>query len=129
MEKILIIEDEPDIATTIKYALEQEEYWVAVAHSGEKGLEKAMRENPDLVILDLKLPNLPGEEVCRQLRKNEKTENMPIIMLTAKDLEVDKIIGKVIGADFYMTKPFDVEELLGKIRGIFKERQGRSRFP
>ncbi len=125
MEKILIIEDEPDIATTIKYALEQEEYWVAVARDGEKGLQKAQQDNPDLVILDLKLPGLPGEEICRQLRKGEKTEGTPIIMLTAKDLEVDKIIGKVIGADFYMTKPFDMEELLAKIRDIFKSRSDR----
>jgi len=109
-KKILVVDDEADIATTIKYMLEQEGYYVCVAADGRQGLEKVKQCSPDLLILDLKLPKLPGEEVCREVRRDEKTEKLPIIMLTAKKSDTDRVIGRVIGADCYMTKPFDPSE-------------------
>lgn len=122
-EQILIIEDEPDIAKTIRYSLEEEGYDISVAGSGEEGLEKARRHNPNLIILDLKLPELPGEEVCREIRKDKNTAKTPIIMLTAKDSDADRIIGKVLGADHYMTKPFDLGQLSAKIKELLKSNE------
>ena len=116
---VLIIEDELAIAKPIRYALQEEGYDVSLALSGEEGLEKAKKHNPDIIILDLMLPGLPGEEVCKELRKYENLSGVPIIILTAKNSDVDKVICHVIGADFYMTKPFNMEELLTKINMLF----------
>lgn len=119
-KRILVIEDEVDIANPIKYALEKDGYDVSLAATGEDGLEKLRRINHNLIVLDLMLPGISGEEVCRRIRKDGKKDgtpiNIPIIMLTAKDTDADKIIGKVIGADWYITKPFNMEDLLSKIR-------------
>lgn len=119
-ERILVVEDEVDIASPIKYALEKDGYDVSLAASGEDGLEKLRRLNHNLIVLDLMLPGISGEEVCRRIRKDGRKDgmpiNIPIIMLTAKDTDVDKIIGRVIGADCYITKPFNMEDLLSKIR-------------
>ncbi|MDD4955957.1 MAG: response regulator, partial [Candidatus Omnitrophica bacterium] len=84
------------------------------------GLKKAIEGGIDLLILDLKLPGLPGEEICRQLRKDERFERLPIIMLTAKDTDADKVVGKVIGANYYIRKPFDIEELLSIIHFLLQ---------
>ncbi len=111
---ILLIEDELDIARPIRFALQDEGFDVSIAVSGEEGLEKAMKHNPDIIILDLMLPGLPGEEVCKEIRKSEKMKDIPIIILTAKDTDVDKVICKVIGATCYMTKPFDMDKLVAK---------------
>ena len=121
-KKILIIEDDLDIERTLRLRLEMEGLEVISAHEGYEGFYKAMTQGADLIILDLKLPGLPGEEICKELRKYEKGSSLPIIMLTAKDTDVDKVIGKVIGASHYMGKPFDIDELMEKISTLLKEK-------
>lgn len=115
---ILIIEDEEDIAKTLRIALEAEGYDVAMAPDGEEGLQKAKKYHPDLIVLDLKLPKLPGEVVCKEIRNDELIARIPIIMLTAKDSEIDRVVGKVIGANCYMTKPYELDELSVNIRNL-----------
>lgn len=115
MKTILIVDDEPDIIKTVKLALRNRGYNIVSASAGGEALGKIDHYDPDLVILDLKLPDLAGEEVCRQIRKGIRRPEVPIIMLTAKNLDVDIVIGKVIGADYYMTKPFDLNELVKKV--------------
>lgn len=119
--RILVIEDDKDIRRTIQLQLEMEGYNVITASDGYEGIYKARSENVALVILDLKLPGLPGEEICKELRKDATKETVPIIMVTAKDTDVDAVIGKVIGADYYIRKPFDMDNLLTKIRSVLKE--------
>lgn len=116
-EKILVVEDEKDILKLLKYNLEKEGYHVAVANNGEAGLATFQREKPDLVILDIMLPKLDGFEFCRVVRKDSKT---PIIMLTAKVDEVDRVLGLELGADDYVTKPFSVREILARVRAILR---------
>jgi two-component system alkaline phosphatase synthesis response regulator PhoP len=106
MGKILIVEDEANIRQLVRYNLEKAGFQVMEAVDGAQGLQSAQREKPDLVLLDLMLPELDGLEVCRSLKGNPTTAALPIIMLTAKAEEVDKIIGLELGADDYMTKPF-----------------------
>ncbi len=113
MAKILIVEDEMKIARFLELELKHEGYEVIIAGDGRTGLEKAEKENPDLIVLDLMLPALSGIEVCRRVRL---TSQVPIIMLTAKDDVSDKVAGLDTGADDYMTKPFAIEELLARIR-------------
>lgn len=121
-KKILLIEDEQDIVVTMEYMLKEKGYEVCAAYDGEEGLRKAIQCRPDLIILDLKLPKLPGEEVCRRIRKREDAAaNTPIIMVTAKDLDVDRVIGRVIGANYYITKPFEMDNLLNKIKSLLGE--------
>ncbi|MBN2483067.1 MAG: response regulator [Candidatus Omnitrophica bacterium] len=112
-KKILVVEDEDSIRNVLEVRLKNCGFEVVTAADGEDGLNKARAEKPDLMILDLGLPKLPGEEVCRQLRNEEN--NVPIIMLTAKTEDVDRVVGKVLGANYYMTKPFEWTELLKKI--------------
>lgn len=114
-KKILIIEDDKDINRTLYLRLQMEGFEVISAHDGFEGFYKATTQQPDLIILDLKLPGLPGEQICRDLRKDERYAALPIIMLTAKDKDVDRVIGKVIGANQYMSKPFDMDKLLENI--------------
>lgn len=114
-KKILLIDDEKNLCKLLSLFIEDWGFDIIVAHDGKDGLAKAKKESPDLIILDLMLPALPGEEVCRQIRKDEKIEKTPIIMLTAKTADVDRVIGKVIGADCYLEKPFNIEELLKEI--------------
>lgn len=120
-KKILVIEDDQDINRTLCLRLQMEDFEVIAAHEGHEGFYKATTQQPDLIILDLKLPGLPGEEICKELRKDEKYASLPIIMLTAKDTDVDKVIGKIIGANQYMSKPFDMDELLKKISLLLSE--------
>ncbi len=115
--KVLIIEDDPNLLATLKYNLKKEGYDVVTATDGEQALEVARREWPGLIILDIMLPKLNGFEVCRILRK-EMT--VPILMLTAKVDETDKIVGLEIGADDYMTKPFSIRELLARVHAMFR---------
>jgi len=115
---ILIIEDEKKIARFLELELKHEGYTVSVANDGRTGLDTALSENPDLLILDLMLPELSGIEVCRRIRH---TSDLPIIMLTAKDDVSDKVMGLDMGADDYMTKPFAIEELLARIRVALKK--------
>lgn len=120
MSRILIVEDEKKIARFLELELQHEGYEVATAGDGRTGLEKALSWAPDLMILDLMLPELSGIEVCRRLRHES---DLPIIMLTAKDDVSDKVMGLDMGADDYMTKPFAIEELLARIRVGLKKRR------
>lgn len=118
MKKILIIEDESSIAKLLSYNIEQEGYETDTAMDGREGYELALEKDFDLIILDLMLPSMDGIEICRQLR-GEKIDT-PIIMLTAKDSEIDKIIGLEIGADDYMTKPFSPREVIARMKAVFR---------
>lgn len=113
-KKILIIEDEEDMAKGLKLNLEDEGYIVEWASEGSEGLRKAFEDTPDLIILDIMLPKKNGLSVCQELR--QKNINIPIIMLTAKGEEIDKVLGLELGADDYMTKPFSIRELLARIK-------------
>ncbi len=113
LPRILIIEDEPDLALGLRNNLEYEGYEVITAGDGEEGLSIACQERPDLVLLDIMLPKLSGLDVCRQLRS--KGLHTPIIMLTARGQEIDKVIGLEIGADDYVTKPFSIRELMARV--------------
>lgn len=117
-KKILVIDDDVQLVDMIQMRLEAKGYEVVTAYDGRKALEKVRNQMPDLVILDLILPKLPGEEVCREIRKDEKTANLPIIMLTGKSSDVDRVVGKVIGASCYMPKPFEADELLEKVNEL-----------
>ena len=120
--RILIVEDDPDIAESLSYNLKREGFSADVAESGEKGYRLAMdpRQPPSLIVLDLMLPGMSGADLCRRLRREPATEKTPIIILTAKASEADKISGLEIGADDYMTKPFSVKELLARIRAVMR---------
>ena len=114
MSKILIVEDEPDMVTGLRDNFEIEGYQVSVARDGAEGLKKALEEKPDLIVLDLMLPKMSGLDVCRNLRKN--SFDAPILMLTARGQELDKVLGLEVGADDYITKPFSLNELLARVR-------------
>jgi DNA-binding response OmpR family regulator len=116
-QKILIIEDEKPIADAVAYSLKREGYAVSVARDGEGGLSLARTEKPDLIILDLMLPGMDGLAVCRAVRREAKT---PIVMLTAKAEEADKIVGLELGADDYVTKPFSVRELMARVKAVLR---------
>ena len=118
--KILVVDDEAVLAETIAYNLEQAGYQVVTVFSGASALEAAKRETPDLIILDLMLPEMDGLEVCRRLRREESTTTTPIMMLTAKSEEIDKVVGLEVGADDYMTKPFGRRELLARTRALLR---------
>ncbi|HCC69474.1 MAG TPA: DNA-binding response regulator [Nitrospiraceae bacterium] len=118
--RILVVDDEPDLVELVKYNLIKEGFSVEHAGSGDSALKKIGGENYDLIILDLMLPGIPGLELCRILRKDEKTAGIPVIMLTAKTDEVDKILGLEIGADDYITKPFSPRELIARIKAVLR---------
>ncbi|WLV24671.1 response regulator YycF [Aciduricibacillus chroicocephali] len=120
MSKILVVDDEQPIADILKFNLEKEGYEVLVANDGETAIELAEEERPDLVLLDLMLPGKDGNEVCREIRK---TQTMPIIMLTAKDSEIDKVLGLELGADDYVTKPFSNRELIARVKANLRRQQ------
>lgn len=126
-ETVLVIEDEKNILELLKYNLEQEGYLVQTANRGDSGLELARKINPALILLDLMLPGLEGMEVCKILRQNEKTKAIPIIMLTAKSQESDKIVGLELGADDYVTKPFSPRELMARVKAVL--RRGKEKQP
>ncbi len=118
MEKILVIEDELSISTLLKFNLEKAGYSVTIALDGTEGFELAKKELPDLILLDLMLPGMDGMEICKTLRM-EKNQT-PILMLTAKDEELDKILGLELGADDYLTKPFSPREVVARVRAILR---------
>ncbi|MGQ0464076.1 MAG: response regulator [Sporichthyaceae bacterium] len=117
MTRLLVVEDEESFSDALSYMLRKEGFEVAVAGTGPDALDEFERSGADLVLLDLMLPGLPGTEVCRQLRLKS---NVPVIMLTAKDSEIDKVVGLEIGADDYVTKPFSHRELLARIRAVLR---------
>src|SRR5438552_17530141 len=121
-QNILIIEDDADIAESLQYNLKREGFRPLIAESGEKGLRLALDEKagPSLIILDLMLPGMTGMELCRRLRREPQTEATPIIMLTAKAAEGDKILGLETGADDYIVKPFSIKEVTARIRAVLR---------
>lgn len=118
--KILVIEDERDIAELIAHNLEREGFQVETAMSGEEGLSKAKIEPPGLVVLDIMLPEMNGLDVCRSLRSDGTTRGIPIIMLTARDEDIDVVTGLEVGADDYLTKPFSPRVLIARIRSVLR---------
>lgn len=117
-ESILIIEDDKDIAELIRLNLSEQGYRAEVKHNGLAGLERALEENWSLVVLDIMLPGMDGFEVCKSIRNSNRS--MPVLMLTAKSDELDKVLGLELGADGYMTKPFGIRELLARVKSIFR---------
>ncbi len=120
-KKILVVEDEKAIADILEFNLKKEGYEVVCAYDGEDGLGKALSESPDLILLDVMLPKLDGFEVCKGVRKSS---NVPIIMLTAREEEVDKVLGLELGADDYITKPFSMRELMARIKANVRRSSG-----
>lgn len=117
MAKVLVVDDESSIVNIISYNLKKEGYDVITAEDGETGLELALNENPDLILLDIMMPKMDGYEVCRKIREKS---NVPIIMLTARADEVDKVIGLELGADDYVTKPFGNRELIARVKALLR---------
>jgi two-component system response regulator VicR len=120
--RILIVDDEPPIVDVLEYNLKRANYEVIVARDGEEALVKARWEQPDLIILDLMLPRLDGLEVCRALRRER---DVPIIMLTARDAEIDRVVGLELGADDYVIKPFSVRELMARVKNVLRRAASR----
>jgi phosphate regulon transcriptional regulator PhoB len=129
MPKIIIIDDEKDIIELIAYNLENEGFSVLKAFDGEAALRMIKSKKPDLAILDLMLPGINGIDVCKSVRANPEISGLPIIMLTAKTDEIDKIIGLELGADDYMTKPFSVKELMARVRTVLRRSQAAQKSP
>jgi len=127
VHRILIVEDEPDMVVGLRDNLEFEGYDVIVARDGAEGIEQAVAERPDLILLDIMLPKVSGLDVCEQLRRQGMT--VPIIMLTARGQEVDKVVGLEIGADDYVTKPFSIRELVARIRAQLRRMTGDTTVP
>lgn len=117
MTRILLVEDEPDLADPLAYILRRENFEVEIAEDGQSALDAFRERGADIVLLDLMLPGIPGTEVCRQIRT---TSNVPVIMLTAKDSEVDIVVGLELGADDYITKPYSARELLARMRAVLR---------
>jgi two-component system phosphate regulon response regulator PhoB len=126
---IIVIEDESDIRENLRFNLEREGFDVAVAEDGETGLALVRRERPDLVLLDLLLPKLDGMEVCRALKGDEATRDVPIIMVTAKADETDIVLGLGLGADDYATKPFSPRELIARVRAVLRRAEKQRSAP
>jgi phosphate regulon transcriptional regulator PhoB len=120
LKKILIVEDEHDLIKLLKYNLEKEGFKVGHTTDGSLALAEIRREMPDLVILDLMLPGMDGLEVCRQLRRNDRFATIPVLMLTARSEEADRVVGLEIGADDYVTKPFSMRELIARVRALLR---------
>ena len=118
--RVLIVEDEPDIRELVVHHLKREGYQVSVAASGEEALRQVQASPPDLVLLDLMMPAMNGLEVCRRLRQDPVTASLPIVMLTAKGDEVDRVLGLELGADDYVVKPFSPKELLARVRAVLR---------
>ena len=125
MSKILIVEDEPDMVAGLKDNFEFEGYEVATAADGQTGLEQARTLKPDLVVLDVMLPKLSGLEVCKTLRGEGYSG--PILMLTARGQEIDKVVGLELGADDYVTKPFSIRELLARVKAVLRRTDGKAK--
>jgi two-component system alkaline phosphatase synthesis response regulator PhoP len=122
--KVLVVEDEADIRALVRYNLEAEGFVVVEASDGEIGISLAARERPALVVLDLMLPGLSGLEVCRKLRERDDATRVPILILTARASEVDKVLGLEMGADDYVTKPFSPRELVARVKAVLRRAYG-----
>lgn len=119
-KKILIVDDEKDLVETVVFQLQEAGYEVVSAYDGQEGLSKAQKEKPDLIVLDLMLPKMDGYKVCGLLKADTRYNKIPVIMFTAKAQESDKKLGQEVGAEAYITKPFEQEILLGKIKELLK---------
>src|SRR5438874_12125799 len=124
--RVLIIEDERNLSQALEYNFKCEGYDVAVAHDGLEGLRKAQTLLPDVIVLDLMLPSLSGLDICRELRRGERTRNLPILMLTARSEETDQVVGFTTGADDYVTKPFNTKVLLQRIKALQRRAGSRT---
>src|ERR1039458_6132680 len=120
MKRVLIIEDERDLAELLAFNLEKEGYIASCVYDGKLGLEKATTDIPDLILLDLMLPGLLGTEVCKALRKDQHTAHIPIIMITAKGDEIDRVVGFEVGADDYIVKPFSMREVSLRVKAVMR---------
>jgi two-component system phosphate regulon response regulator PhoB len=120
MERILIVDDDPDIQKLVSYNLDQAGFRVSTAATGLAALESVQEQPPDLIILDIMLPDLDGLEVCRKIRQHDKSRRIPIIMLTARGEEIDRVVGFELGADDYVMKPFSPRELVLRVKSIFR---------
>ena len=129
MRSIAVVEDDREISEILKYGLEREGFKVKVYNDGESFLNSFDEHTPDLVILDIMLPGIDGFEVCKTLRKMEKTSRVPIIMLTAKGDEIDRVLGLELGADDYIVKPFSLRELIARIKAIFRRISPAEKIP
>ena len=124
MARILVIEDEPDIQQILEYNLREKGHKVFIAGRGEEGLRIAREKRPDLVLLDLMLPDIPGTEICKTIKGDPTLRNTQVVMLTAKGEEIDRVVGFELGADDYVVKPFSVRELLLRVQAILRRSQG-----
>lgn len=129
MKKVLIIEDEKDLAELLAFNLEKEGYAATCVHDGKQGLERAGADLPDLILLDLMLPGLLGTEVCKALRKDKRTAHIPIIMITAKGDEIDRVVGFEVGVDDYIVKPFSMREVALRIKAIMRRFEHEAQMP
>ena len=120
---ILVIDDEPDLVELVEFNLKKDGYEVIGARNGQTGLEIAQKHLPDLIVLDLMMPGIDGLEVCRQLRADNRTKQIPMIMLTAKSAEADRVVGLELGADDYVTKPFSPRELVARVKAVLRRAQ------
>jgi DNA-binding response OmpR family regulator len=120
-KKILVVDDETELLKALSIRLETSGYEVITASDGQEGLEKAKSLNPDLIVLDILMPKMDGYEVCRMLKFDEKYKSIPVIMLTAKTQDIDKAMGKKVGANDYITKPFETQDLIDKIKKYLGE--------
>ena len=128
-ETILIVEDEKDIVKMLEYTLKKEGYATLSSRNGEMALDIARKEHPDLILLDIMLPGIDGLEVCKILKSDTKTAAVPIIMLTAKGQESDKVVGLELGADDYVTKPFSPRELAARIKAVLRRIKEKDKMP
>ncbi len=121
-DKVLLVEDERSLTDVLQYNLEREGYEVFISHEGKDGLRKAQTILPDVVILDLMLPGMSGLDICKEIKSNGKTSNLPVLMLTSKSEESDQIVGFAVGADDYVTKPFSTKVLLQRIKALLRRK-------
>ena len=129
MKKVLIIEDDKDLAELLAYNLENEGYSATCVHDGKLGLVQAGTDLPDLILLDLMLSGMHGTEVCKALRKDQRTAHIPIIMITAKGDEIDRVVGFEVGADDYIVKPFSMREVLLRIKALMRRLEHEVKIP
>ncbi|MBC7962030.1 MAG: response regulator, partial [Steroidobacteraceae bacterium] len=129
MKKVLIIEDEKDLAELLAFNLEKEGYATTCVYDGKQGLERAVADLPDLILLDMMLPGLLGTEVCKALRKDSRTAQIPIIMITAKGDEIDRVVGFEVGADDYIVKPFSTREVSLRIKAVMRRFEHEAPIP
>jgi two-component system phosphate regulon response regulator PhoB len=128
-QQVLVVEDERDIVQVLEFSLKQAGFDAAVAYDGEQARACIERRVPDLVLLDLMLPDIPGTEICKQLKSAARTAHVPVLMLTARGEEIDRVLGFELGADDFVTKPFSVRELILRIKAVLRRRSPEDREP